>query len=94
MLLIKIFCSDIIVFPYLQRGLSFKFLSVQVKMEPIIVVQGGAGDIPDERRAFKKRGCKLAAKTGYKILKDGGSIVDAVEAAIKIMEDDEYFNAG
>jgi beta-aspartyl-peptidase (threonine type) len=63
-------------------------------MEPIVLVHGGAGDIPDSRVPLKLTGVKKAASLGYQILKNGGSVVDAVEEAVKSMEDDEAFNAG
>lgn len=63
-------------------------------MEPIVLVHGGAGDIPDSRVNGKISGVKEAAKIGYNLLKNGGTVVDAVEAAVKYMEDDEAFNAG
>ncbi|GLV32979.1 uncharacterized protein CBL_08958 [Carabus blaptoides fortunei] len=63
-------------------------------MECIILVHGGAGDIPDSRVPGKISGVKLAANVGYKVLNQGGNALDAVEAAIRVMEDDENFNAG
>lgn len=39
-------------------------------------------------------GVKDAANAGYAVLKAGGSAIDAVEAALRSMEDDEYLNAG
>lgn len=63
-------------------------------MEPIVIVHGGAGDIPDNRVQPKIVGCKLAASLGYKKLYNGGSVLDAVEAAVVSMENDEVFNAG
>lgn len=63
-------------------------------MEPIILVHGGAGEIPDSRIEPKLRGCRMAAKAGYDVLRNGGSALDAVEAAVNVMEDDEAFNAG
>lgn len=63
-------------------------------MEPIVLVHGGAGDIPDSRDSAKLSGCKSAAKEGYRVLTSGGSVVDAVEAAVKIMELDDNFNCG
>lgn len=59
-----------------------------------MLVHGGAGDIPDSRVNGKILGVKLSANIGYGILKNGGSVVDAVEAAVKSMELDESFNAG
>lgn len=63
-------------------------------MEPIIIVHGGAGDIPNSRVSLKIAGVKESAKIGYRILKNGGSALDAVEAAVRYMEDEEAFNAG
>ncbi|XP_038212277.1 probable isoaspartyl peptidase/L-asparaginase GA20639 isoform X2 [Zerene cesonia] len=63
-------------------------------MDPIIIVHGGAGDIPESRVQGKLDGVKTAVITGNKILHQGGSALDAVEAAVVSMENDEYFNAG
>lgn len=63
-------------------------------MEPVVLVHGGAGDIPDSRDDGKKQGTKLAARLGYKKLLSGGSVIDAVEEAVRAMELDENFNAG
>lgn len=63
-------------------------------MEPIVLVHGGAGDIPDERNQGKFNGTILAARVGYRKLKETNSALDAVEAAVRVMELDEYFNAG
>ena len=64
---------------------------------PAIVIHGGAGWFsnmsPDEIKDLKK-GLKTAADKGFEILKNGGSSVDAVEAAIIILEDNPLFNAG
>jgi len=60
----------------------------------MIVVHGGAGRIRPEFKEKALRGVKRAAKTGYDILSKGGSALDAVEEAVKVMEDDPTFNAG
>jgi beta-aspartyl-peptidase (threonine type) len=39
-------------------------------------------------------GVTAAAKAGYAVLARGGSAIDAVEAAVRFMEDDPHFNAG
>lgn len=58
-----------------------------------IVVHGGAGFWrTDIRRAMV--GVRNAASSGSRILAHGGSAVDAVEAAVSVMEDDPVFNAG
>ncbi|CAH2106271.1 unnamed protein product [Euphydryas editha] len=63
-------------------------------MEPIIIVHGGAGDIPQSRVQGKLNGVKASVAAGQQILAQGGSALDAVEAAVVLMEKDEYFNAG
>lgn len=63
-------------------------------MEPIVLVQGGAGDIPKSRVPGKLRGVRQAAQIGYHTLIHNGTALDAVEAAVKHMELDEFFNAG
>jgi beta-aspartyl-peptidase (threonine type) len=66
------------------------------RRHPLIVVHGGAGDRdpdgPGEDRA--RAGCQAAARAGFAILAAGGSALDAVEAAVRILEDDPMFNAG
>jgi len=64
---------------------------------PAIVIHGGAGwfsDMSSEEIRDLKKGLKMAADKGFGILEDGGSSVDAVEAAIIILEDNPLFNAG
>jgi len=62
--------------------------------KPVIVVHGGAGTWKPERRKMGVAGVKEAARTGYDVLKRGGSALDAVETAVESMEDNEVFNAG
>ncbi len=59
-----------------------------------LVVHGGAWDIPDHLVELHRFGVQKAITVGMAVLNDGGSAVDAVEAAITIMEDDDSFNAG
>ncbi|KAK7492317.1 hypothetical protein BaRGS_00016414 [Batillaria attramentaria] len=61
---------------------------------PVIVIHGGAWSIPDDMAEASKVGVKQAARVGYEVLKQGGSAVDAVVAAVKVMEDDPVFDAG
>ncbi|KAJ9585770.1 hypothetical protein L9F63_002407 [Diploptera punctata] len=63
-------------------------------IEPVVLVHGGAGDIPDSRVEPKLLGVRKSAKKGYLVLKNGGTVIDAVQAAVQVMEDDEAFNAG
>lgn len=64
-------------------------------MNPVLVVHGGgASNISKDRKERVRQGIIRAATEGYKILKDGGSAVDAVEGAVTVLEDDPEFNAG
>jgi beta-aspartyl-peptidase (threonine type) len=62
-----------------------------------IAVHGGAG--PDSEFIQKNKdgykiGLEEAINAGYKVLQDGGSAMDAVEAAVNVMENSALFNAG
>jgi beta-aspartyl-peptidase (threonine type) len=59
-----------------------------------VIVHGGAKEIAPEREEANRRGCLEALAAGQVILERGGSAVDAVEAAIRILESDPTFNAG
>jgi L-asparaginase / beta-aspartyl-peptidase len=61
---------------------------------PVLMVHGGAWDIPEDQLEAHRRGVTRAVKAGYALLKDGGSSLDAVEAAVTLLEDDETFDAG
>jgi beta-aspartyl-peptidase (threonine type) len=61
---------------------------------PAIVVHGGAGEWRQERQKTGIAGVREAARTGFDVLKGGGSALDAVESAVMSMEDNEVFNAG
>jgi len=64
------------------------------KQKPVIVVHGGAGTWHPERSQAGLEGVERAAKTGFDILKNGGSALDSVMEAVAVMEDDGAFNAG
>ena len=65
----------------------------------VLVIHGGAGVIepskmtPDKEASYRA-GLAAALDAGYAILERGGSSVDAVTAAVRMMEDDPQFNAG
>lgn len=59
-----------------------------------IVVHGGAGAIAPERHARVAEGCAAAAEIGYAVLAAGGRALDAVQAAVRALEDDPELNAG
>jgi len=64
-----------------------------------LVIHGGAGtitrgDMTPELEAGYRSTLEAALRTGHKLLKEGRSSVDAVEATIRVMEDSPLFNAG
>jgi beta-aspartyl-peptidase (threonine type) len=61
---------------------------------PILLVHGGAWAIPPEDHAAHEAGVRAALEAGHAILTRGGSALDAVEAAVTILEDDPAFDAG
>jgi L-asparaginase / beta-aspartyl-peptidase len=63
-------------------------------MKPAVIVHGGAEEIPGEKAEAMRQGCLRAAKAAWEKLEQGSSAVDAVEAAICVLEDDPNFNAG
>ena len=65
-----------------------------VNPRPAIIVHGGAGRGSGEWREARLAGCLAAARTGWKAIEDGRTALDAVEAAIRALEDDPHFNAG
>jgi beta-aspartyl-peptidase (threonine type) len=77
-----------------------KVSSENLQPGPItLVIHGGAGTITRENMSAEKEVAyhaklKEALDSGYAVLEGGGKSVDAVSAAIKIMEDSPLFNAG
>ncbi len=63
-------------------------------MEPVILVHGGAGNDFDDRLAEFRAGVDRATKAGWELLRNGGTALDAVEAAVRVLEDDPTFDAG
>lgn len=64
-----------------------------------IVIHGGAGALapgrytPEQEAEFRASLAE-ALNAGYAVLDEGGSALDAIQAAIVIMEDAPHFNAG
>jgi len=64
-----------------------------------LVIHGGAGSIERHRLTAEqdhdvRAGLDAALAAGTAILRIGGSALDAVEAAVRVLEDDPNFNAG
>ena len=64
-----------------------------------LAIHGGAGTIErgslssDQERAYRA-GLSAALEAGAAVLRRGGSSLDAVEATLRLLEDDPLFNAG
>jgi beta-aspartyl-peptidase (threonine type) len=63
-------------------------------LKPSLIIHGGAWNIPDEAVDDCRAGIRLALQAGWKILSGDGTAMDAVEAAIVVLEDDPTFDAG
>jgi len=64
-----------------------------------LVIHGGAGsmspaNLSAEADAAGRTGLSTALEAGSAILRGGGGALDAVEAAVRVLEDDPAFNAG
>ncbi|KAI9787195.1 MAG: hypothetical protein M1839_003430 [Geoglossum umbratile] len=59
-----------------------------------VFVHAGAGYHSFENEALHLKACTDAAKAGMAVLRNSGSCLDAVEMAIRVLEDREITNAG
>ena len=60
-----------------------------------LVIHGGSGTIREEDREAYRAGLLAGRDAGFAVLAAGGSAVEAVLAAVRVMEDDPHaFNAG
>src|SRR3954451_15692658 len=59
-----------------------------------MVVHGGAGRAAPEDREPRRAGVVRAAAAGWRGLAAGGTALDAVVAAVVVLEDHPQFNAG
>ena len=72
---------------------------VETRPKWALVAHGGSGSIPrgalsPEQEAAYREAMATAAQAGAAVLRAGGSALDAIEAAIHLLEDDPLFNAG
>jgi beta-aspartyl-peptidase (threonine type) len=66
---------------------------VSERVEPIVVVHGGASEWY-AGTSLGRAACRRAATAGWEALSAGGSALDAVIAAVRVVEDDPACNAG
>jgi L-asparaginase / beta-aspartyl-peptidase len=65
----------------------------------VLAVHGGAGTLPrgsltPEREQAFRNGLETALRAGFTAINQGKPSLDAVEAAVRVLEDDPNFNAG
>jgi beta-aspartyl-peptidase (threonine type) len=60
----------------------------------MILVHGGAGQVAPERHDRLRAGVRAAAAAGHALLERGASALDAVVAAVRVLEQDADFGAG
>lgn len=59
-----------------------------------LIVHGGAWNIPDNEVEEHQQGCRAALDAGWAVLQQGGAALDAVEVAVRVLEDAPIFDAG
>jgi beta-aspartyl-peptidase (threonine type) len=62
-------------------------------VDPIVVVHGGASEWY-AGTSVGREACQRAARAGFQALAGGGTALDAVIAAVRVVEDDPVCNAG
>ncbi|MDQ3337484.1 MAG: isoaspartyl peptidase/L-asparaginase [Myxococcota bacterium] len=60
----------------------------------MILCHGGAGLVTEDRHERLRAGVRAAAAIGHRMIEEGASALDAVVAAVRVLEDDPEFNAG
>ncbi len=77
-----------------SAGPAFRMTTKSKEPTPVLLIHGGAWAMPDDAIAAHEHGIANALTAGYELLERGATAVDAVEAAVAVMEDDETFDAG
>lgn len=92
-------CAVLLVMPAKSLRAQEKSSAPKPVTDFVLVIHGGAGVIPKEDLTPEKEKASRATLdaallAGHSVLARGGKSVDAVIAAIKILEDSPLFNAG
>jgi beta-aspartyl-peptidase (threonine type) len=61
---------------------------------PALIVHAGAWDVPEEEKPAHADACRRAVLLGWDLLRRGGTALEAVTAAVALLEDDPALNAG
>lgn len=85
--------------PLASAALAFGLIATShAAVSPVLVIHGGAGviqhDLTPEKEQAIRTAMTRALESGYAQLKAGKSSVEAVTAALVVLEDDPNFNAG
>ena len=88
-------------FPQMQKGSFPEIKQLQSPQDPKLgfIIHGGAGSMkkgsmtPEREKEYREKLAEVVL-AGYKALQDGKTGLDAVEIAIRMMEDSPLFNAG
>ncbi|QNN45547.1 isoaspartyl peptidase/L-asparaginase [Thermomonas brevis] len=84
--------------PLAQRRYAVRDGVLAALDAPTLVIHGGAGvepgDLTAAEEAEVKRALEAALRAGHAKLQSGATSLDAVTAAITVLEDDPHFNAG
>ncbi len=102
--IITLLIFAILVFPALTFGQKGSFAEIKQLQSPQtpklgFMIHGGAGVIrkgslsPEREKEYRAK-LEEAVLAGYKALQSGKSGLDAIETAIRLMEDSPLFNAG
>lgn len=79
--------------------MTAQIFSQEIDSNVVLVIHGGAGTIlkknmtPEKEEAYRAK-LEEALRSGYAVLTEKGTSVEAVRAAINILEDSPLFNAG
>jgi len=63
-------------------------------MRRALIVHGGCGTPPSGEEALRRAACERAADVGWRVLQQDGNALDAVESAVRALEDEPLLNAG
>src|SRR5688572_30498145 len=80
--------------PPQRRAATLARVDKRPPPRPAVIVHGGAWAIPDAEWKAHRDGVAAAVAAAWTILADNGSALDAVEAAVMLLEDDPTYDAG
>jgi L-asparaginase / beta-aspartyl-peptidase len=63
-------------------------------MRAALIVHGGCGTPPPGEETARNEACERSVEAGWRVLREGGTALDAAEAAVRALEDEPLLNAG